>query len=306
MKKNEGQRLVDSVRSPSPSAGEAQEIIAGPDGTFVVAASRAKPCESRLYRFRLTGEGHATGVTPVTGGIAPALVAGLAISPDGRRIAYATTPCADDPSMPPTAASPPQAANPPSATLTVLDAVTGHRRTWTTGGMSVLGEIVWARDSRTLGYATGDVNHRTRTSPPPSPDGTDEPPGDAIGNVTVRALDTDAPGTDLLAGRVLFRPPSGAGTVTSAVMNPDGRTGYGTMSKGRPPSTILFSFAEGRPMHVTKTIPPDPEGAITLHAFSTGDEPRYACLNGIDAFGRVTEGTFGSQSFGRCGTAWGY
>ncbi|MFC4008572.1 hypothetical protein ACFOY2_15180 [Nonomuraea purpurea] len=303
VKKNYGQRPTDSVRSPSPSPGQAQEIVAGPGGTFVVAASRAEPCESRLYRFRLTGEGHATAVTPVPGGIAPALVAGLAISPDGRRIAYTTAPCADDPSTPPAAASPPQAASPPSATLTVLDTATGHHRTWTTGGTSVIGEIVWARDSRTLGYTTGDVNART---PPPSPDGTAEPPGDAIGNVTVRALDTDAPGTDLLAGRVLFRPPDGTGTVTSAVMNPDGRTGYGMMSKGRPPSTIMFSFAEGRPMHVTKSIPPDPEGTFTLHTFSTGDEPRYACLNGIDAFGRATEGTFGSRSFGRCGTAWGY
>ncbi|MEU6715056.1 hypothetical protein ABZ897_26630 [Nonomuraea sp. NPDC046802] len=303
VKKNNGQQPTDSVRSPSPSPGQVQEIVAGPGGTFVVAASRAEPCESRLYRFRLTGEGHATAVTPVPGGIAPALVAGLAISPDGRRIAYTTAPCATDPSTPPTAGSPPQAASPPSATLTVLDTTTGRPRTWTTGGTSVIGEIVWARDSRMLGYTTGDVT--PRTTPPPADD-TGEPPGDPIGNVTVRALDTDAPGADLLASRVLFRPPGDAGTVTSAVMNPDGRTGYGRMSKGRPPSTIMFSFAEGQPMHVTESRPPDPEGTFTLYSFDLGDEPRYACLSGIDAFGRVDEGSFRSRSFGRCSSAWGY
>jgi hypothetical protein len=280
---------------------------------FVVAASRAKPCESRLYRFRLTHGGHATGITPINGGIIPSLVAGLAISPDGRRIAYATAPCADAPSalppgMPPAAASPLLPADPPSAMLTVLDLTTGGRRTWTAAGTMVIGEIVWARDGHTLGYTTGGVIHRTPTSPPFSPDGNDGPSGDTIGDVAVHALDTEAPGADLLAGRVLFRQPGGPGTVTTAVMNPDSRTGHGTMQKGQ--STIFFSFTGGRPMHATRTFTPDPKVGfgVAIGLSSAGDGPRYACLNGIDAFGRVVGGTLMARSpgAGQCRTAMVY
>lgn len=313
IEKNGRERLADSVRSPSPSAGGAREILAGPGGMFVVAASRAKPCESRLYRFRLTHGGHATGITPINGGIIPSLVAGLAISPDGRRIAYATAPCADAPSalppgMPPAAASPLLPADPPSAMLTVLDLTTGGRRTWTAAGTMVIGEIVWARDGHTLGYTTGGVIHRTPTSPPFSPDGNDGPSGDTIGDVAVHALDTEAPGADLLAGRVLFRQPGGPGTVTTAVMNPDSRTGHGTMQKGQ--STIFFSFTGGRPMHATRTFTPDPKVGfgVAIGLSSAGDGPRYACLNGIDAFGRVVGGTLMARSpgAGQCRTAMVY
>ena len=299
-------RLTDSVRSPSSSTGGAQEIIAGPGGMFAVSASRAKPCESRLYRFRLTGDGHATGITPINGGTTPSLVAGLAISPDGRRIAYATAPCTDispasSPSSP-TAVSPQPAADSTNAKLTVLDLTTGDRRTWTAAGTMFTGEIVWARDDHTLGYATGGVIHGP-TSTPRSPGGIAGPSGDTIGDVTVRALDTDAPGADLLAGRVLFRQPGGPGTVTTAVMNPDGRTGYGTLQKGQ--SIISFSFTGGRPMHVTRTLTPK---GVEFAAGFTGDGPRYACLNGLDAFGRVMAGHVMTRSLGlvRCGAATAY
>lgn len=284
-------RLIDSVQPPSPSAGMVTEIVAGPGETLVLTAWRAKPCESSLYRFSLTDDGHAKGLTPVAGGVIPALVAGLAISPDGRRIAYATAPCGDDPpNASSTAVYPPSVAKSATATLNVLNTATGNRRMWTADRASVIGEIVWARDNSTLGYTIGDVIG-----------------DDAVGDVEVRALDTDAPGADLFAGRVLFRSPAGAGTVTAAVMDPDGRTGYGVMQKGEPASTILFSFTEGKPTRVTQTIPPDPDGTLTSVAFSTSGEPRYACLSGgLDAFGRVSEGTFatGSRRYGACEIAY--
>lgn len=76
---------IDSVQPPSPSAAEVREILAGPEGTFVLSASRTKPCESRLYRFRLTGDGHVKTLEPLREQPVPALVAGLAMSPDGDR-----------------------------------------------------------------------------------------------------------------------------------------------------------------------------------------------------------------------------
>ncbi len=300
------EHLVESVDPPSPSPGALQAIVAGPGGTFLALASRATPCESQLYRFRLAADGHATGIAPVDGGATPALVAGLAVSPDGRKVAFATAPCADERSrgVPPDTERPPRAAT-SSPALTVLDLTTGQRRGWTTGGIRLIGEIVWARDSRTLGYTIAEVVPGTRaplpTSVPPS-GYSRRSRGDRIDEVAVHALDTDAPGTDLLAGRVLFRTPRDAGTVTTAVMDLNGRGGYGMLRKGDPATTILFSFTEGQPMHVTKTMPPDPNGGMMAISVSTGDEPRYACLNGVDAFGRVIEGSYaeGLSPMGGC------
>lgn len=275
-------QVVDAVRPPA-AAGAVQEILAGPDGRFVAAASRNDPCETRLFRFRLTRDGHVTGLAPMRGGTTSALVAGLAMNRRGDRLAYTTAPCAPHT---------PAAASPPRAALTVLDTATGDRRGWSAAGPSVIGEIVWARDGRTLGYATGDV------VPRPGADA-------AVRNVTVRATDTRDGGSGLREGRVLFRAPDGAGAVSSATMSPDGRTGYGVMR--RPDALVLFAFAEGEPMRVTQTISRKPGEGVAIGLVSSG-EPRYACLNGIDAFGRAVDGAFGTTftGFGHCDSATAY
>ncbi|TDC90457.1 hypothetical protein E1285_14670 [Actinomadura sp. 7K507] len=276
-------RLVDEVRPP-PSAGQARELVAGPDGDFFAVSSRDRPCESRLYRFGLAGDGQVTGIEPLAGGVVPSRVAGLAISPDGDRIAYTTAPC-DDGAQ-------------PSATLTVRDIESGDRRTWSTSGPTIIGGIVWADDNRTVGYTIGDVR-------PVGPSGTSRPgrtTGRDIRNVAVHALDTDGQldtdgrGADLRGGRVLFRQPDGPGNVSTAVMAPDGRTGYGVLKKGEPPDTILFTFTEGNPMRVNGTIP-GKSNTVQLVAVSIGEErPRYACLGGVDSLGRAST----------CGTTFAY
>ncbi|WP_165495378.1 esterase-like activity of phytase family protein [Actinomadura roseirufa] len=285
-------RLAESV-APPPGAGEVREILAGPDGTVLVAAAQAEACRSRLYRFKLRADGHVTRIASLDGGDVPALVAGLAVSRDGRRIAYATAPCAKDEERRQEAS---HAVDPPRATLEVLDA-SGRRRAWEASGPAVIGEITWAGDGHTIGYSLADVG--------PRPLG-----GGTVGEVTVHALDVKAPGADLRAGRVLLRVPSGSDAVSSAIMNSDGRTGHGVMEKKQPPSTVTISFAEGRPMRVTRTFPHKPddgmvsEGMVILFA-DTG-EKRYACLNGIDAFGRLVSGTFEERSSGSggCRTEW--
>ncbi|TYK44360.1 PD40 domain-containing protein [Actinomadura decatromicini] len=280
--------LVDSVARPSPSAGAAAEILAGPGDTFVVVSTRDEPCESVLYRFRLTGDGRVKGVRPVNGGGTPARAAGPALSPDGDRIAFATAPCAD--------------AERPSAALTVLDLRSGHRRTWSTPGAAVLGDIAWADDGRTLGYAVSDV---PPTASPEFESGVGRI-GRDVANTTVYALDTRAKGADLRAGRVLFRQPDGPGVVTAAVMDQDGRTGYGVMKE--PGRTIMFGFAEGKPMRVTHTTETK-AGSVDFVALSTvGDRPRYACVGGIDAFGRVVDGDLVAANGGarQCGSAFAH
>ncbi|MFI0368998.1 hypothetical protein ACH35V_14030 [Actinomadura sp. 1N219] len=291
-------RPVDSVRPPSPSAGEAREIIGGPGGTFVVASTRDEPCESRLYRLALTGGGRAKGIAPLTNDVVPARVGGLAMSPDGDKLAYTTAPCADGQ----------RAAAPSGAAVTVLDVESGRRRTWSTPGRTLVSQIVWAEDDRTLGYVLSDVRPDATPGIDVGSGRPGEPPARDIGNAAVHALDTEAQGADLRAGRVLFRRPDASTVVTNAVMDLDGHTGYGMMQKGVPATTILFTFAEGEPPRVTKTIAPKPGVAQSIGLVAVNDPPRYACLSGVDPFGRAIGGDLSDSAadIPLCGTAYAY
>ncbi|MGH3241383.1 MAG: hypothetical protein ACRDNL_13470 [Spirillospora sp.] len=288
---------VDSVREPS-SAGEAREIVDAPGGTFVVASTRDRPCESRLHRFGLTRDGRIKGLARLTGDVIASRVGGLAMSPDGDKIAYTTAPCAGDP----------KAAPPPSANVTVLDLGSGHRRTWSTPAPTLVGQIVWADDGRTLGYVVSDI--RPDATPGSSRGQGSDTRNRDIGNATVYALDTEEEGTDLRAGRVLFRQPDDEAFVTTAVMGPDGRTGHGVMRKGDPASTIIFTFAEGEPVHVTRTIEPERKPGVdqAIALDLSDDPPRHACLSGADPLGRELAGELavpGGDLY-RCGAVIAY
>lgn len=60
-------------------------------------------------------------------------------------------------------------------------------------------------------------------------------------------------------------------------------------------------------MRVTETIAFKPN-TVTLFSFSTDEGPRYACLDGIDAFDRVVKGEFRTLSANRstCGSTYAY
>jgi hypothetical protein len=196
----------------------------------------------------------------------------LAISPDGRRIAYATGPCGNPRNSPPATAP---------ISLTVLETTTGQHRTWTSSRPAIIGEIVWAGDNRTIGYTTAEISPGSVT----------------VGAVEVHATDTENPDTDLLSGRVLYAQDDRTDAVTTAVMSIDGRTGYGALRKEQPASTVLFTFSEGKPIHVTQTIPDEPN-SVAMMSFADESGPRYACLGGIDAFGRVDDQKLSDKSPG--------
>ncbi|MFC5008666.1 hypothetical protein ACFPIJ_63985 [Dactylosporangium cerinum] len=274
--------LTESVPQPALPAGDAREIVAGPGGVFLVGSTLAEPCVSTLHRFRLTDAGHVTDLAPVPG-VVPGMVAGLAMSRDGGRIAYATLPCAPPVSVPgwePRAEVTRDPAQRP--VLTVLDLGTGQRREWTTAPGTALGSLVWAADGRTLGYTLGSI---TEAEP--------------VTGVTVHALDTGAPGTDAAGGRVLLDLPAYDGTVTSALMDLDGRGGHGTLRRTSPPSTVTFTFTEGRPIRAID-VQEDKPGELSMTVTTWGDGPRYACAGGVDAFGRTA---LGSSGIGRCSAA---
>ncbi|TDB85633.1 hypothetical protein E1264_20515 [Actinomadura sp. KC216] len=293
-------RPVGSVPPPSPSAGTAREIVGGPGGTFVVASTRDEPCETRLYRFTLTGGGRATGIAPLTPDAVPARAGGLAMSPDGDRLAYTTAPCADGEGS---------AAPPRGASVTVLDIGSGRRRTWSTPGPALVSQIVWAEDDRTLGYVISDIRPDATPGIDVGSGGPGKPSGHDVGNATVHALDTEARGADLRAGRVLFRQRDAAAVLTSAVMGLDGRSGYGVLRKDAPESTVFFDFEEGEPMRVTRTITPKRTEAVSqgMVVLVSHDPPRYACLAGVDPFGRAIGGDLSeSDDIPLCGTAYAY
>jgi hypothetical protein len=298
-------RLIESVSSPWLPDGAAQEILTGPRGTYLIVSSRLTPCESIIHRFRVTGSGRVYGVAPVPGGAVPGMVAGVAMSPDGNRIAYSTLPCAP-PS--PVRGLPPRAqpSQDPqqSPVLTVLDAGTGQRRGWATPPAAVLGSIVWAGDSRTLGYTLGRIADPPARSPDRRGAAAPSRQAGAVG-VAVHALDTAAPGADVRAGRVLLDRSAYAGILTSATVGLDGRGGYGTLRQSSPPSTVMFSFTQGRPIHVIETIEDKPATSVAIGISWDGAQPRYACRTGIDAFGRAFGESFSLDASGsfRCSTA---
>ncbi len=55
-------------------------------------------------------------------------------------------------------------------------------------------------------------------------------------------------------------------------------------------------------MRITETIPPRTDGTLSMIAVASGEGPRYACLNGLDGFGRVLDGRYspGARPFGAC------
>jgi hypothetical protein len=260
--------LVESVPQPSPPAGEARELLAGPGGVYLVVSSLPAPCGSSVHRFRLTDAGRVTDLAPLAGGAVPAIVAGVAMSRDARRIAYSTLPCAPPASFPGMPArAQPAVSLAQRPVLTVLDLTTGRRRDWSTASGTAIGSIVWAADGRRLGYTLGTMT------------------GESVDGVTVHALDTEAPGAEAGGGRVLLARAAYTGHITSATMSLDGRGGYGTLRRSSPPATVMFRFTAGRPVEVVG-VDEDEPGAFTLTAVNWGDSPRFACRGGVDAFAR--------------------
>ncbi|MFF5233530.1 hypothetical protein [Dactylosporangium sp. NPDC000521] len=257
-----GQVLTGLAERP-PGAGEAVEVTAGPDRMVVVVAEQVDRCGSLLFRFRLSADGQVRGLTPIAGGPVPAEIAGVAISPDRRQLGYAARPCSGE-----------------GISLVVHQLTTGDRRTWSASGGPLIGEIVWAGDNRTLGYAVTDP---------------------ALTGIAVHALDTRAAGDDLRAGRVLFRARTSDGTIRMAVMNSDGRSGFAIRETDE--GTDSLAFTAGEPARVVQHTPRDPN-VLTAFAYSFSGPRRFACLTSIDAFGGIDSRMRRRSPSSRCTTAW--
>jgi hypothetical protein len=252
---------LDTMDAPA-GTGKAAEVVSGPGGMFVLVAAKSDGCGSRIFQFWVSSDGQVQRFASLAGSSVPAEVAGMAVSPDGHRLAYAAMPCTGG-----------------GTALVVLQLKTGSTRTWTAPDDPLLGEIVWAEDNRTLGYTATDQ---------------------ALTGVVLTALDTHAEGTDLRAGRVLLDARTSDGRIGPAWMNADGRTGFAVRQTDE--GTDDLALTVGRPPRVTRHTPRDPE-VLTMTAYAVDGPRRFACLNGLDAFGRITGMQFTTPT-NRCDTAY--
>ena len=213
-----GARSPLATMDAPPGTGKAAEVVSGPDGMFVLVAAKTGGCGSRIFLFRLSSGGQVQRFAALAEGPVPAEVAGVAVSPDGHRLAYAAMSCTGG-----------------GTALVVHQLKTGHRRTWTASDDPLLGEIVWAEDNRTLGYTATDH---------------------ALAGVVLSALDTRAAGTDLRAGRVLLDARTSDGRIGPAWMHADGRTGFAVRQTAE--GTDELALTVGRPPRVVRHSPRDP------------------------------------------------
>nr|BFE81074.1 hypothetical protein GCM10020093_036750 [Planobispora longispora] len=112
-----------------------QLLAAAPDNrTFVLSGWTGPDSPIRLFRVTLGDDGRPGAPVPVPGfeGDASAPGHALAVSPDGTRIAYATTVVGG------------------GAKVSVVDVATGLRRDWSTRVSPVVSGLSWAPDGRRI------------------------------------------------------------------------------------------------------------------------------------------------------------
>ncbi len=156
----------------SPPGGRCFEQVMGAadDRTFLLAAYNCNLAGGTwFYELRLTATGHPTPLIPIS--LPQSVASGstwLTLAPDGGHLAYA----------------PFTRGRPNKAAITVIDLMTGKKRTWSgPGQVTTLG---WA-GSYTLDFGLAWPNSATKPTFQPA----------------VRALDTTAAGRRLLAAPVL-------------------------------------------------------------------------------------------------------
>ncbi|GAA4630465.1 hypothetical protein GCM10023196_055930 [Actinoallomurus vinaceus] len=220
--------------------GYGPAVTRGPrPGTYLVSQpEKGLSGPTRIRTVRLTADGR-TVVESAPHWSVPGLVRELALSPDGRRLAYTIRNITVVPGAPATVQP---------IVVGMLDLRTGARREWTLPKAQDASAskkpdaewnwgVSWSADNATLIF-TARVTGRT---------------------AQVRALDTTAPGSDLLATRVLV---SGAGkiggTLAFAVSSGDRHTVIaavdGARSSGRA-KAVLAEYVDGRFTRILATLP---------------------------------------------------
>lgn len=252
-------RELAVVNSPAGGNGFQGVAAAGDDRTFVLAAQDSASASVQFYELRLAPDGAQESLTRLLG-LPVSSVPPFAITPDGSRLAYAT-----------------------SDGITVVSLATGNSRSWTAAGNTAAGsarELSWAGDTMlAINWTSVAVNSR---------------------QAGIRLLDTSAQGSDLLASRRIIPVPDqtafGAFSALSGLLiTPDGSKVFATAVSGLPEhpraEVVEFSARTGQGMAVVTTRA-DESGmgtsCLPLWTDPSGDQLTAEC----DSTGTIKNGTF--------------
>jgi hypothetical protein len=220
-------------------------IAADYQGRFY-AAVLMRTGSVRLYEIRRRASGPAAAVTMLPIRPTRAMIAILAVSPDGSRVAMTTYLAADQGNSP----------TPRTASLVVASTTSGAEQRWTpphAGGHGAVSQMAWLTDNQTLALTWWPTD------------------GIPTANASLRLLNTAAPGTSLPAGRSLLPLINPAGKFPSFAISGNGRvlvgsTLYypgGVVQRQRTVTGSLIRFSEPggrasvsyRPSHHGHTAP---------------------------------------------------
>jgi hypothetical protein len=244
-----------------------QVTAAGNDRDFVLALFSLSR-GTRFYQLRITARGQSAGLTRLAIPALPAqeIADAIALTPDGTRLAVASQ------------------AGGRHGQIEVATLASGTVRSWATTRNGTPGDLSWDAAGRRLAYFW--------VGAAPSADG-------------LWLLDTRAPGTGLLAGRLLLPQTVGPDEVQDALITPGARTivasvtynGTAKVSQGTVVGGIVEVSAQtGRPLHTLlaerAAHSVDAGWYITSCLLPSIDRTGQHVLVSCDRFGRLDRGRF--------------
>jgi len=281
--------VLGTVAPPKPYAVFSWAAAAGNGRTFVLGASpRLRPRVAvpqrrpvKFYRLVLDRSGHPGRLVPLPIPPVTAIISGLAVSPDGSKLAVSFLPNRRQ----------------TGSRIQVFSLATGARREWVWPGQGTIGSITlelgsgglqWEADSRTLLY---EVTIRIRTG--------------SLGRLYL--LDTAAPGGSLLTSSTRIPVPSTdlgwtPSNVSHRIIGMPLITGDGTKlvapfyHQAAPPKVFGFTITEfsahtGKPIRVLYQRRADTEAASTAVFWVNAHGTAMIAVRG-PVFGVQTPTTF--------------
>jgi len=282
-------KVLNVVGLPPAADPKLTHVAATGDGRTFVLALSTYPSTS-FYLLRLGDHGLSAQLTllPVPALVSGKFVMAVAVTQDGSRLAVAI-----------------QFPGGQHAAIEVITLRTGAARTWTTRRSGLVTQLSWADHGQEIGFFWQDTSAT-----------------DAAGGLW--ALDTRAPGSNLLSDRRILPDSVGDDTVQSALLSPDGKSidasvtysGTDQVSRGTVVGGIVeLSARTGRPLrtllaeHAARSADPESPGwYITPCQMLSSDLSGDHLLVSCDRFGRLDRARFtalpGSPPQTVVSTAW--
>jgi hypothetical protein len=247
-------RVVGSIRPPKPYHDFTAVSRLGGDSTFVAAAITAfsqTACTTHLFRFSIDGQGHPSGLTPLSvPQVTTGQVAELVSSANGKKVAFTASGCATAPAA------------------GVINLATRQTTTWKgpNHGIQpwVVGSLSLTEDGSRLGFVAGD-------------------PAGPIGLTNAYVLPTDTPSGPLMrhAMKVLHVPTG----VFDVVLSNNGSQAYvETQSAAHPGAVVLSQYSTTTGQRVRVICQLSPAGRFLTAFHLTADAAGKYLLAYRDAY----------------------